>query len=187
MRFSGFLKETPVCKKKTHHKNIQKSRDKGQKLAQSLKGTPFILFFFVWFNHSSCKVFFIFLPPSPHFRLFLLFFSCAKTGGKSNGKRKKKIEIIITSTSRYSYFATTKKPPPIIYVQPVIFLTWVIFFFSPSPLPFWMRVATTCLRTASPRCVYQVKWLRLLVLNGGFTTFSQIFVLCLTYVGVKKL
>ena len=36
MRFSGFLKETPVCKKKTHHKNIQKSRDKGQKLAQSL-------------------------------------------------------------------------------------------------------------------------------------------------------
>ena len=36
MRFSGFLKETPVCKKKTHHKNIQKSRAKGQKLAQSL-------------------------------------------------------------------------------------------------------------------------------------------------------
>ena len=37
MRFSGFLKETPVCKKKTYHKNIQKSRAKGQKLAQSLQ------------------------------------------------------------------------------------------------------------------------------------------------------
>ena len=48
MRFSGFLKETPVCKKKTHHKNIQKSRDKGQKLAQSLH-TPFFFFFFFFF------------------------------------------------------------------------------------------------------------------------------------------
>ena len=44
MRFSGFLKETPVCKKKTHHKNIQKSRDKGQKLAQSLAHTLFFFF-----------------------------------------------------------------------------------------------------------------------------------------------
>ena len=46
MRFSGFLKETPVCKKKTHHKNIQKSRDKGQKLAQSLISSLFFFFFF---------------------------------------------------------------------------------------------------------------------------------------------
>ena len=45
MRFSGFLKETPVCKKKTHHKNIQKSRDKGQKLAQSLHDGLFFFFF----------------------------------------------------------------------------------------------------------------------------------------------
>ena len=61
MGFSGFLKETPVCKKKTHHKNIQKSRAKGQKLAQSLGpkqgsrtvGTFFFFFFSFFLFFSS--------------------------------------------------------------------------------------------------------------------------------------
>ena len=47
MGFSGFLKETPVCKKKTYHKNIQKSRAKGQKLAQSLTQIMDNFFFFL--------------------------------------------------------------------------------------------------------------------------------------------
>ena len=60
MRFSGFLKETPVCKKKTHHKNIQKSRDKGQKLAQSLPPSNrdfFLFFFFAFFCFCFLRFF----------------------------------------------------------------------------------------------------------------------------------
>ena len=65
MRFSGFLKETPVCKKKTHHKNIQKSRDKGQKLAQSLPPTH--VFFFenlvcISVATLECAIFFCYFP-----------------------------------------------------------------------------------------------------------------------------
>ena len=81
MGFSGFLKETPVCKKKTHHKNIQKSRAKGQKLAQSLEAAfRFFFFFFAsatfWVTYFALSVFFFFF----FFFFPLFFFKTCKRG-----------------------------------------------------------------------------------------------------------